>query len=100
MHSMQEESSADFDVQKYLGILQKRKYLALSVAVVVMSLLTWGSFFWPKSYEASSTVYVEQSSVINPLIQGAAVSSNLENRLKNLQDRVTSRNIIERVAKK
>jgi succinoglycan biosynthesis transport protein ExoP len=100
MNGMQEENSAGFDIQKYLGILQKRKYLALSVAVAVMSVLTWGGFFWPKSYEASSTVFVEQSSVLNPLIQGAGVSTNLENRLKNLQDRVTSRNIIERVAKK
>jgi polysaccharide chain length determinant protein (PEP-CTERM system associated) len=100
MNGMQEESSSGFDVKRYLGILQKRKYLALSVAIAVVSLLTWGSFIWPKSYEASSTVFVEKSSVINPLLQGAGVSSNIEDRLKNLRERMTSRNIIERVAKK
>jgi polysaccharide chain length determinant protein (PEP-CTERM system associated) len=99
MDGMQEETSSGFDVKRYLGILQKRKYLALSVAIAVVS-FTWGSFIWPKSYEAGSTVFVEKSSVINPLIQGAGVSSNIEDRLKNLRERMTSRNIIDRVAKK
>src|SRR5512138_62535 len=97
---MQDESLAAFDVKRYVGIVQKRKYLDLSVAIAVMSLITWGSFFWPKSYEASSTVFVERSSVMNPLIQGAGVSGDIEDKLKNLRERMTSRNIIERIAKK
>ena len=97
---MQDESSPNFDIKRYVGILHKRRYLALSIALVVISLFTWGSFLWPKTYEASSTVFVEKSSIMNPLIQGAGVSGNIEERVKNLRNRMTSRNIIERVVKK
>mgnify|MGYP001580447962 CR=1 FL=1 len=100
MNGMQNESAPNFDIRRYVGILHKRRYLALAVALVVVSLFTWGSFLWPKTYEASSTVFVEKSSIMNPLIQGAGVSGNVAERVKNLRDRMTSMNIIERVVKK
>src|SRR5574341_644818 len=100
MNSMQNEGSPNLDIKRYVGILHKRRYLALSVALVVISLFTWGSFIMPKKYEASSTVFVEKSSVMNPLIQGAGVAGNIEERLRNLRNRMTSKNIIDRVIKK
>jgi polysaccharide chain length determinant protein (PEP-CTERM system associated) len=93
-------SSSNIDIWYYLAILERRKYVALSVALVVISLCTWGSFFMPKVYEASSTVFVERSSILDPLIRGVGVSGSLEDRLRNLRDSITTRNIIERVVKK
>lgn len=89
-----------FEIKRYWAIVLKRKYIALIVALAVISLFTWGSFFLPKTYEASSTVFIERSSIIDPLIRGVGVPSSMEDRLRNLRDSITSRNIIERVAKK
>ncbi len=97
---MLSESVSGFDLKRYVGIVLKRKYLALSVAIAISSVVTVGSFVWPKTYEASSIVYVEKSSVMNPLIQGAGVSGNIEERLQNLRNRMTTRNFVERIAKK
>ena len=74
--------------------------MALSVFLSVLSILTWGSFFWPKTYEAASTVFIERSSIIDPLIKGVGVYASIEERLRTLKNSVTSRNIIERVTKK
>lgn len=89
-----------FDIRHYWAIVLKRKYIALIVALAVISIFTWGSFFLPKTYEASSTVFIERGSIIDPLIRGVGVPSSMEDRLRNLRDSITSRNIIERVVKK
>jgi succinoglycan biosynthesis transport protein ExoP len=89
-----------FEIKRYWAIVLKRKYIALIVALAVISIFTWGSFFLPKTYEASSTVFIERSSIIDPLIKGVGVASSMEDRLRNIRDGITSRNIIERVVKK
>jgi succinoglycan biosynthesis transport protein ExoP len=96
---MPDSSSQDFDIKRYLGILQRRRYLALAVAFGVLSLFTWGSFLMPKTYEASSTVSIESVGIIKPLIQGVGVSVTTEERQRNIRNRITSRNIVERVIK-
>ena len=97
---MPAQTTPDIDIRRYWGIIQKKKYIALSVALVVLSVFTWGSFIWPKTYEAKSTVAVETSSLIDPLLKGVSVSSSAESGLGNLKNNITSRNILERVVKK
>ncbi len=96
---MAESSSPDFDIKRYLGILQRRRYLALAVAFGVLSLFTWGSFLMTKTYEASATVSIESVGIIKPLIQGVGVSVTTEERQRNIRNRITSRSIVERVIK-
>jgi polysaccharide biosynthesis transport protein len=95
-----QQKTNDFNIQLYLGMILAKKNIALTVSLAVLSAFTWGSFIWPKTYEAKSTVAIESSSLIDPLIRGVGVSSNLEGGLNNLKNDITSRNIIERVLKK
>ena len=97
---MQSGKSPDFDIRHYWGIIQKRRYISLSIALLVLSIFTWGSFIWPKTYQAMSTVAVEKSSLIDPLIKGIGISGNVEELMGNLKNQITSRNIAERVGKK
>jgi len=92
-----QENAQPFDIKRYLAIILRRKYIDLSVGLAALSICTWVSFFWPKTYEASSTVFIEKSSMINPLIQGVGIPSNMEERLRTLKDSITSRNIVERL---
>ncbi len=89
----------DFDLKRYIAIIRKRRYPAILVALIVASIFTWGSFIWPKSYEASSTVFIERGSLMTPLLAGVGVSGGMEERLRNLSDGIRSRNIIDRVIK-
>lgn len=89
-----------FEIKRYWGMILRRKFLAISVGLVVLSLFTWGSFIWPKTYEADSTVIVQRSTMMDPLTKDTGSSSNMEERLKTLQNSLTSRNIMERVIKK
>ena len=96
---MQQTEQA-FDIKRYWSAILRRKYIALSVGLAVLSLFTWGSFLMPKTYKTSSTVSIERSSVLKPLMQGVGVSEDMEDRLRNLRNEITSRSIIEKVVKK
>ncbi len=88
------------DLQYYVELILRKKYIALSAALAVLSLFTWGSFFMPKVYEARSTVLIEKNSIIEPLISGVGVSTGGEDRLSNLKSNITSTRIIEKVVQK
>lgn len=96
---MQEDTSANFNINHYKGLLWRRRYLVLSISLAVLSLMTWGSFLMPKVYEASATIMIEKSGLINPLIQGVGVSPT-EDRLRKIRNTITSRAVIENVSKK
>lgn len=99
---MQDENSSTFDINEYVKIILKRRYLVISVALGVLSLLTWGSFILPKAYEASSTVMMNRSGLVNPLAQGdtSTHAKHDEELLLQIQNIITSRSLIERVIKK
>ena len=97
---MENDNSAQFDPQRFAGIVRKRRYPALFAGLAVVSLFTWGSLLWPRTYEASSTVFIEKSTIIPPLMQGTGVSGNIEERLNHLRNRMTNSNILERVVQK
>jgi len=94
-----EETSSNFDFNRYLALLWRKRYLVLAVGLGVLSLFTWSSFFIPKVYESSATVFIEKSGLMNPLIQGVGVSPTDE-RLRNIRTAISSRSLIERVIKK
>ncbi|MFO0754215.1 MAG: XrtA system polysaccharide chain length determinant [Thermodesulfovibrionales bacterium] len=83
-----------------VGVIHRRRYAALCTALVLFSAFVWGGIFWPKKYETSATVFIERSSLIDPLIKGVGVSIGVEERLRNLKNSVLSRNILERVSRK
>ena len=95
-----EKAQNNSDIQHYVDLVFRERHKVLAVSLVVLSLFTWGSFFIPKVYEASSTVLIEKSSIIEPLVLGPGVSKGNEDRLSNLKNNITSRSILEKVIKK
>ena len=96
---MSESDITNVDLKRYWGLILQRRYLALSVAVVVLSLFTLASFVMPKVYESSSTVLIQRSTIMNPLIQGVGVA-NVDDSVRTMQDLITSKDTISRVIKK
>lgn len=100
MHQPTGPDSPLTQMRYYLSVIHKRRYLALAVGLIVLTACAVAGFLLPKTYEANSVVFIERSSLIEPLIKGVGVSAGVEERLKNLKESVTTRNIIDRVAKK
>ena len=97
---MAEGGISSVDLKGYWGLILQRRYLALSVALAVLSVCTLASFIMPKVYESSTTVLIQRSTIINPLIQGVGVADTGDNGLRTMQDIITSKDTIGRVIKK
>jgi protein tyrosine kinase modulator len=94
------QTNVDFEIKRYLGLIYRRRYIVLAVAIGVLSIFTWGSFLIPKTYEASCTVAIENAGIVKPLIQGVGISVSTVERQRNIRNRITSRSLIEKVIKR
>jgi polysaccharide chain length determinant protein (PEP-CTERM system associated) len=81
------------EIQKYMRIAMKRRYLLIAISLTVMSVIVWGSYFIPKKYKAESMVFIEES-IIKDLVKGIAVNPSIEQRVKVLRYAMLSRSNI------
>lgn len=73
---------------EYLKTIFRRKWLFVSplFAGVVLSILA--CLFLPRSYESYTVILVEEEKIINPLIQGLAVSSDIVQRMQTIKEQL------------
>ena len=84
------------DIKKHIQTILQRKYLFISVSLLCLSIIVWGSFFMPKIYEAKSTVFIEEN-VIKEYVKEITVTPSLENRIRVLKYTILSRNMLLKV---
>jgi uncharacterized protein involved in exopolysaccharide biosynthesis len=84
------------EIQKYIKLIGKRKYLFIFASLLIMSFFVWGSFFLPKEYEARSSLFLE-GNPINSAVKGIAQMPTEGDRLKMLKYNVLNRAIVAQV---
>ena len=94
------EENGSLDISRYWAIIYEKRHIALAVGLAVLSLVVWGSFFWPKTYEADSTIFIRRDVLMQPFMKESGISSSIEDELKILKNSLTSRNIVDRVLRK
>ncbi|WP_306536962.1 XrtA system polysaccharide chain length determinant [Geobacter sp.] len=87
------------EFQKYYKMLVKRRYLFIASALLIMSVVVWGSFFLPKQYEAKSTVFIERS-VIKDMVKGLTITPSIDDKIRVLRYAMLSRENVLNVLKK
>jgi polysaccharide chain length determinant protein (PEP-CTERM system associated) len=75
-----------------------RVALAVVFAVIALAALVVG-VLWPKKYDASTTILAQESSIITPLMEGAAATTGNKNRAGIARDVIFSRRIMDQVMK-
>lgn len=84
----------------YVNALWKRRWIALLGAWVVAIPIWIVVASMPSIYESSSRVYVDTSSVLQPLLRGMAVQSNLQTQVQLMKQTLLSRPNLLEVARK
>jgi polysaccharide biosynthesis transport protein len=88
--------SNEIDYKRYLALIKRDKKLCIIIALVIMTLITAGSYLIPNKYEASSTVFVEKS-VISELLKGLTFTPSTDDKIKVLTYALNSRTLIEKI---
>ncbi len=74
---------------------------AIGVLFIITTVAAIGiGLNWPKTYSSYATVYVEQRSVIQPLMDGTAVTTDARDRAKIAKEIIFSRKIMKTILEK
>ncbi|KAF0221856.1 MAG: lipopolysaccharide biosynthesis [Geobacteraceae bacterium] len=84
------------DIRKYFKMVQKRKCLFITISLSIMSIIVWGSYFLPKQYEATSTVFIEKN-IIKDLVKGITITPSVEDKIRVLRYALLSRVFVTKV---
>lgn len=69
----------------------------VSVFIVINLMMLVLGLLWPKGYTASTTILVEDKKIIQPLMQGAAVATDVADRARLARDVIFGRKIMSQV---
>lgn len=86
----------DFDYKKYLQLIAKKRYLFVSLALIIMAGTAITSYILPERYESKCTVFIEKS-VISELVKGIAITPSFEDKLRVLSYTLKSRTLLLKV---
>ncbi|MCG7199459.1 lipopolysaccharide biosynthesis protein [Marinobacter pelagius] len=79
--------------------VRSRKWLALVLFTVVSFGVLLAGFLWPYKYESQVVIFVDDRNIIRPLMEGSAVTTQINDRASAAQELLWSRSIMETIAK-
>src|SRR5882724_6225449 len=71
--------------------------LVVGIFVIVNAVALTAGLLWPKVYTASTSILVDERTIIQPLMQGAAVATDALDRSKNAREVIFGRKIMDLV---
>lgn len=71
--------------------------LVVALFVIVNAAMLAAGWLWPKGYVASTSILVDERTIIQPLMQGAAVATDALDRSKNAREVIFGRKIMDLV---
>ncbi len=75
-----------------------RRLVVGMFVIVNVAMLTAG-LLWPKRYMVSTSIVVNEKTIIQPLMQGAAVATDVADRSRNVRELIFGRRIMDGVLK-
>lgn len=79
--------------------VRSRKWLALLLFTVVSFGVLLAGFLWPYKYQSEVVIFVDDRNIIRPLMEGSAVTTQINDRASAAQELLWTRSIMEEIAK-
>lgn len=79
----------------YEGLLRRRAVVVVAVAINITAIFL--AFSLPEKYTSSTTVFVEEKNIIEPLMQGAAVPTGVTDRARIASEVIYGRRVMHRL---
>lgn len=76
--------------------LYRRKILVVAFMAIVLA-FTIAGLVWPKGYTASTTIVVDERNIIQPLMQGAAVTTEVTDRARLAREIIFGQKIMNQL---
>ncbi len=87
--------------EQYISLLATQAFdhrkAVVAIFVIVNLFCLALAVLWPKQYTASTTILVEDKKIIQPLMQGAAVATDVEDRARMAREVIFGRKIMDQI---
>ncbi|KEQ18876.1 GumC family protein [Endozoicomonas numazuensis] len=84
---------------RLLAIAWRRRYMIVVPMLIMPFIGLFASFLAPKFYEAHTTILLQDTSELNPILEDFSLSTSLEERQSALKILLKSRNVLGAVAR-
>src|SRR5712691_8790179 len=71
--------------------------LVVAMFVIVNLVMLTAGLLWPKSYTGSTSIVVDEKSIMEPLMKGAAVATETADRNRNVREVILGRRIMDQI---
>lgn len=78
--------------------IRRHKWTAFLVFALVSFLVLGAGFVWPYKYRSEVVIFVDDSNIIRPLMEGRAVTTEISERTSTAKELLQSRRIMESLA--
>lgn len=78
--------------------IRKHKWISFLTFSLVSFLVLGAGFVWPYKYRAEVVIFVDDSNIIRPLMEGQAVTTEISERTSTARELLQSRRILEELA--
>ncbi|MFH1281117.1 MAG: GNVR domain-containing protein [Candidatus Omnitrophota bacterium] len=85
---------------EYLKIFFRNKWLIISTAWIGLIIGVFFSLTLAPKYQSSAVILIQEEKAINPLMQGLAISSSVEDRMKTIKEQLLGWNSLVSLTKK
>jgi len=90
-------SGLDQSIRFLMYDLYRLRYIVITGFAIINVVAVAVGLGWPKTYTASSTIFVEEKNIIQPLMENAAVATTVVDRARMARETLFSRRIMEQV---
>lgn len=91
----------NYTIEEIIRILLKEcflhRYLFVLIFVFVSTSFLVAGVLWPKRYTASTVIHIDDRNIIQPLMQGAAVTTDNRDNARNAREIIMGNKIIKEV---
>jgi polysaccharide biosynthesis transport protein len=84
------------ELRKYINLILRHRVLFVAICILTASAGVVIGYLLPEKYEAKATIYVEKS-LVEEMVKGFAVTSDMENRIRVLNHMLGSRPLLIKV---
>ena len=78
--------------------IRKHKWISFLTFALVSFLVLGAGFVWPYKYRSEVVIFVDDSNIIRPLMEGRAVTTEISERTSTARELLQSRKILETLA--
>jgi polysaccharide chain length determinant protein (PEP-CTERM system associated) len=96
---MQKSNVSSFEIEDYLYFLNRRKWFIIIPFILLLLISIFVSIFSPRIYLSYATIQLDQPGIINPLVQGIAVTPSDTMPLSSIKVKLVNQAQIEQTIK-